>query len=68
MRKKTRETISITLPINAGKILDEMAGTRYLNRSKLIEMLIRGKIKIPEEEWKQWETWYKQYDKNKEKE
>lgn len=57
---KNRETISITIPKKAGNILKSMAHNRNISRSKLIELTMRGKIKIEPTEWKQWELYYNQ--------
>lgn len=59
MYETKRETICVSLPENSKAILKEMSRARRITTSKLIEFLITGKEKIKEEEWTQWENWFR---------
>lgn len=54
-----RECLNVTVPIGTNKILNEMAKTRGLSKSRLIERMCKGIEGISPTEWTQWETWFK---------
>lgn len=62
---KNKEIISISLPKNSKKILDEIAKEMCLSRSKLIELTIKGIITISKTDWERWEIYYQNKKEDK---
>lgn len=56
---KNTEIISISMPRNSSLILNEIASSMSLSRSKLIELVLKGNITLSKDEWKKWELYYK---------
>lgn len=61
---KTKETISFTLPIGSNEIIKEMAKNLCLNKSIMLEHILKGKIKIEEGEWEKYKFYLENKDKN----
>lgn len=56
---KTKEIFTVSMPRNTSLILDQIAESMSLSRSKLIELTLKGNITISKDDWKKWELYYK---------
>lgn len=56
---KNTEIFTISMPRNSSLILNEIAKSMSLSRSKLIELVLKGNITLSKDEWKKWELYYK---------
>lgn len=65
---KKRENLSATIPIGMGKVIKDMAESRRLSKSKLIEMVFCGIIQIDPLEYKQWSMYHEIIEKEEEDE
>lgn len=56
---KNTEVFTISMPRNSSLILNEIAKSMSLSRSKLIELTLKGNITLTKDDWKKWELYYK---------
>lgn len=64
---RNTEVFTISMPRNSSLILNEIAKSMSLSRSKLIELVLKGNITLSKDEWKKWELYYKITQEGEEK-